>query len=352
MRTQTKIIDFIIKAFIWLFTLIAIAALVWIVGFVLIKGLPNISWTFLTTDYKNIYNPTIPLIITILSIIVITVFGYITIRKAINKVYKSNFDKVSSMAWLITKITVLIVICFLMIISLSNPGNAIDSTTGILPMIVTTIAVIILTLIISTPIGICSAIYLVEYARPGKMLNIIRFATESLAGIPSIIYGLFGYIFFNLALGFNYSLISGSLTLSIMVLPTIIRTTEEALKTVPMSYREGSLALGATKLTTIFKVILPSAISGILTAIILSIGRIVGETAAVIFTLGTAIDMPKDFMSSGRTLATHMYNLAREGTSENAAYATATVLIIVVAIINISARRVAGSFQKKLNLKT
>jgi phosphate transport system permease protein len=274
MRTQTKISDFIIKIFIWLFTLIAVGALIWIVGFVLIKGLPNISWNFI-----------------------------------------------------------------------------VSSDTGILPMIVTTLIIIPLTLIIAAPIGICSAIYLVEYARPGKIVNLIRFATESLAGIPSIIYGLFGYVFFCLTLGFNYSILSGSLTLSIMVLPTIIRTTEEAIKTVPNSYREGSLALGATKLTTIFKIILPSSISGILTAIILSIGRIVGETAAVIFTLGTVTDMPKNLMSSGRTLATHMYNLAREGTNENAAFATAAVLIIVVALINLSARGVAGQFQKKLHSK-
>jgi phosphate transport system permease protein len=274
MRTQIKISDFIIKIFIWLFTLIAVGALIWIVGFVLIKGLPNISWNFI-----------------------------------------------------------------------------VSSDTGILPMIVTTLIIIPLTLIIAAPIGICSAIYLVEYARPGKIVNLIRFATESLAGIPSIIYGLFGYVFFCLTLGFNYSILSGSLTLSIMVLPTIIRTTEEAIKTVPNSYREGSLALGATKLTTIFKIILPSSISGILTAIILSIGRIVGETAAVIFTLGTVTDMPKNLMSSGRTLATHMYNLAREGTNENAAFATAAVLIIVVALINLSARGVAGQFQKKLHSK-
>jgi len=274
MRTQTKISDFIIKIFIWLFTLIAVGALILIVGFVLIKGLPYISWNFIVSP-----------------------------------------------------------------------------DTGILPMIVTTLIIIPLTLIIAAPIGICSAIYLVEYARPGKIVNLIRFATESLAGIPSIIYGLFGYVFFCLTLGFNYSILSGSLTLSIMVLPTIIRTTEEAIKTVPNSYREGSLALGATKLTTIFKIILPSSISGILTAIILSIGRIVGETAAVIFTLGTVTDMPKNLMSSGRTLATHMYNLAREGTNENAAFATAAVLIIVVALINLSARSVAGQFQKKLHSK-
>jgi len=274
MRTQTKISDFIIKIFIWLFTLIAVGVLILIVGFVLIKGLPYISWNFIVSP-----------------------------------------------------------------------------DTGILPMIVTTLIIIPLTLIIAAPIGICSAIYLVEYARPGKIVNLIRFATESLAGIPSIIYGLFGYVFFCLTLGFNYSILSGSLTLSIMVLPTIIRTTEEAIKTVPNSYREGSLALGATKLTTIFKIILPSSISGILTAIILSIGRIVGETAAVIFTLGTVTDMPKNLMSSGRTLATHMYNLAREGTNENAAFATAAVLIIVVALINLSARGVAGQFQKKLHSK-
>lgn len=218
--------------------------------------------------------------------------------------------------------------------------------TGIFPMIISTLDIIAVTVLIATPIGICSAIYLVEYSRPGKVLNTIRFATETLAGIPSIIYGLFGLIFFVITLHFKYSILSGALTLSIMVLPTIIRTTEEALKSVPDTYREGSLALGATKLGTVTKVILPCAIPGILTAVILSIGRIVGETAAVYLTAGYVPNIPSSIMKSGRTLSVHLYTLAKEGISFEQAFATATILIIIVAIINFVATRIAGNLRK------
>lgn len=218
--------------------------------------------------------------------------------------------------------------------------------TGILPMIVSTLYIIAATVVISTPVGICSAIYLVEYSKPGKILNTIRFATETLAGIPSIIYGLFGLIFFVIALHFRYSILSGALTLSIMVLPTIIRTTEEALKTVPISYREGSFALGATKLDTISRVILPCAIPGILTAVILSIGRIVGETAAVYLTAGYVPNIPSGIMKSGRTLSVHLYTLAKEGISFEQAFATATVLVVIVAVINFIATKIAGNLKK------
>jgi len=200
--------------------------------------------------------------------------------------------------------------------------------------------------VISGPIGICSAIYLVEYSKPGKLIRCIRFATESLAGIPSIIYGLFGYIFFVTALKLRMSILSGSITLSIMILPLIIRTTEEALKAVPNSYREGSLALGATKLTTIAKIIIPSAIQGILTAVILSVGRIVGETAALYLTAGMVTRIPDDIMSSGRSLSVHLYMLAKEGISFEQAFATATILLIIVAIINLIANRLASRIKK------
>lgn len=218
--------------------------------------------------------------------------------------------------------------------------------TGILPMIISTLDIIAVTVLISTPIGICSAIYLVEYSKPGRVVDTIRFATETLAGIPSIIYGLFGLIFFVITLHFRYSILSGALTLSIMVLPTIIRTTEEALKAVPDSYREGSLALGATKLKTVSRVILPCAIPGILTAVILSIGRIVGETAAVYLTAGYVPNIPSSIMKSGRTLSVHLYTLAKEGISFKQAYATATILVIIVAIINFTATRIAGNLNK------
>lgn len=220
------------------------------------------------------------------------------------------------------------------------------STGGILPMIISTVYIVLLSVAISTPIGVGAAIYLVEYAKPGKMVRFIRFATESLAGIPSIIYGLFGMIFFVITLQLRFSLLAGSLTLSIMVLPTIIRTTEEALKSVPQNYREGSLGLGASKLRTILKVVLPTAIPGILTAIILSIGRVVGETAAVYLTAGMVPKIPGSLRDSGRTLSVHLYLLAKEGISFEKAYATATILIIVVAIINFSANRLARVLNK------
>lgn len=217
---------------------------------------------------------------------------------------------------------------------------------GILPMIVSTLMIIGLTLVISTPVGIGSAIYLVEYSRPGKIVNTIRFATETLSGIPSIIYGLFGFIFFVVALQLKYSILSGALTLSIMVLPTVVRATEEALKSVSDSYREGSLALGASKLRTVARVVLPCAIPGILTAVILSIGRIVGETAAVYLTAGYVPNIPNSIMRSGRTLSVHLYTLAKEGISFEQAFATATVLVIIVALINFIASKAAGKLKK------
>lgn len=217
---------------------------------------------------------------------------------------------------------------------------------GIFPMIVNTAFIIVLTLIIATPIGIFSAIYLVEYSKEGKVVRLIRFATETLAGIPSIIYGLFGYIFFVTYLKFQFSMLAGALTLCIMVLPTIVRTTEEALKSVPISYKEGSLALGATQLRTITKVILPCAIPGIISAVILSVGRIVGETAALIFTSGIVTRIAKGVMYSGRTLSLHLFVLANEGISFEEAYATATVLVVIVALVNFLANKIAVNIKK------
>lgn len=221
---------------------------------------------------------------------------------------------------------------------------------GIFPMIITTVWIVLLSLLISTPIGICSAIYLNEYAKPGKIVNGIRFAVESLAGIPSIIYGLFGMLFFVTILNLKYSLVSGALTVSIMVLPVIIRTTEEALKTVPKSYREGSLALGASKIRTIGKIVLPSSIPGILSGLILSIGRIVGETAAIYMTAGMVPKLPGSIMDSGRTLSVHLYLLAKEGLSFEKAYATATILIIIVAVINLLANVIAKFLNKSARI--
>lgn len=218
---------------------------------------------------------------------------------------------------------------------------------GIFSMIISTLYIIVLSIIISTPIGICSAIYLVEYAKKGKLLRVIRFTTECLSGIPSIIFGLFGFILFVDILGFSFSILSGALTLSIMILPTIIRTTEEALKAVPMGYREGSLALGASKLSTIYKVILPSSLGGILTSVILSVGRVIGETAAVYFTAGMGLRIPMSAMDSGMTLAVRLFVLAEEGISFGKAYATACVLLIVIVAINLATYRIGKAIKRR-----
>ena len=216
---------------------------------------------------------------------------------------------------------------------------------GIFPMIVTTILTIVISLFIATPIGILAAVYLHEYAKQGRLVRIIRYATESLTGIPSIIYGLFGAVFFVAILKLGMSIIAASLTLTIIVLPVIIRTTEEALKTVPATYREGSLALGTTKLQTLIKVILPSAMPGILSGIILSIGRIVGESAAIFLTAGTVAAMPSSIFSSARTLTVHSYLVTQEAGDIGLAAAIGIVLIVIILVLNLTATYIS----KKLN---
>lgn len=216
---------------------------------------------------------------------------------------------------------------------------------GIWPMIITTIYTIIISLLIATPIGIFAAVYMQEYAKQGRLVKVIRFATESLTGIPSIIYGLFGAVFFVTTLKLGMSIISASLTLTIIVLPVIIRTTEESLKTVPQSYREGSLALGTTKLQTLYKVILPSAMPGILSGIILSIGRIVGESAAIFLTAGTVAAMPESIFSSARTLTVHSFLVTQESGDIELASAIGIVLIVIILVLNLSATFIS----KKLN---
>lgn len=216
---------------------------------------------------------------------------------------------------------------------------------GIWPMIVTTIYTIVISLIIVTPIGIFAAVYLQEYAKQGRLVRIIRFATESLTGIPSIIYGLFGAVFFVATLKFGMSIIAASLTLTIIILPVVIRTTEEALKTVPQSYREGSLALGTTKLQTLLKVILPSAVPGILSGIILSMGRIIGESAAIFLTAGTVAALPEGIFSSARTLTVHSYLVTQESGDIELASAIGIVLIVIILVLNLTATYIS----KKLN---
>lgn len=274
MSRKRKITDLVLKALIWIFSLMTVGFLVWMIIYIVGRGVSGISWEFISSNYN---------------------------------LYKGE--------------------------------------TGILPMIVGTLLLIFTTLAIAVPIGVSAAIYLTEYAKQGRLVRIIRFATESLAGIPSIIYGLFGYIFFKNTLHLGFSVISGALTLSIMVLPTLVRTTEEALLSVNPGYREGSLALGASRLQTILKVVLPSAIPGILTAVILSMGRVIGETAAVIYTVGSVAKIPavgNIFTSSVRTLSVHLYMVALEEADFESAFATATILMMIIATLNFAANRIAG----------
>jgi len=205
---------------------------------------------------------------------------------------------------------------------------------GIFSVIVSTFYIVVLSVVFAAPIGIAASVYLTEYAKEGPVLRIIRYGIEALAGVPSIIYGLFGYSFFVVFLGLKYSILSGALTLTLMILPTIVRTSEEAIKAVPSSYREGSLALGATKLQTIRKIVIPTAMPGILTGLILGIGRVVGESAAVIYTAGSSLGVPDSILRPGRTLSVHLFTLASEGLSAENTYATAVVLITLVLIIN------------------
>lgn len=223
-----------------------------------------------------------------------------------------------------------------------------SENVSMMPAIVNTVTMTLLSLIFAVPVGIFSAIYLVEYAKRGnRLVSAVRLTTETLSGIPSIVYGLFGYLMFNKALGWGYSMLGGALTLSIMILPLIMRTTEEALLSVPDNYREGSFGLGAGRLRTVFRIVLPSAIPGILSGVILSIGRIVGETAALIYTSGSVTGIPKDVMGSGRTLAIHMYALFSEGLHMDEAYATGVVLLVLVLAINGLSSLIAKKLEKK-----
>lgn len=221
---------------------------------------------------------------------------------------------------------------------------------SLMPALINTVIMTFFSLLIAVPFGIFSAIFLVEYSGKGnKFVDIIRITTETLSGIPSIVYGLFGMLFFVSTLKWGYSLLAGACTLAIMILPLIMRTTEEALKAVPDTYREGSFGLGAGKLRTVFRVVLPSAVPGILAGIILAVGRIVGETAALIYTAGTVPEVAANPMDSGRTLAIHMYNLSNEGLYMNQAYATAVVLLVLVVGINCLSGFVARKITKGRN---
>ena len=266
---------------IYLAAALTVCILVGIIGYILVKGVPHISWSFLSTSF-----------------------------------------------------------------------SALDAgRNGVLPMIINTLYIVVITLLIVTPIGIASAIYLTQYARQGKLVKTIRFTTEVLSGVPSIVFGLFGYTVFCVMMGMGYSILAGCLTMTICILPTIVRTTEESLLAVPESYKEGALALGAGKTRVVLGMVLPCAMPGILTAVILGMGRIVGESAALLFTSGIATNMPdgvlSHVMSSGRTLTLHLYQTATEATDPAAfqiAYATAAVLLILVFILN----RLAGLLSRVL----
>ncbi len=218
---------------------------------------------------------------------------------------------------------------------------------SMMPAIITTVKMTLLSLLIAIPISVFTAIYLVEYAKRGnRLVGLIRLTAETLSGIPSIVYGLFGLLFFVTQLHWGMSLMAGAMTLSIMILPLIMRSTEEALIAVPDMYREASFGLGAGRLRTTFRIVLPSAMPGILAGIILAVGRVVGETAALMYTAGTSTEMASSLMTSGRTLAVHMYCLSSEGLHTNQAYATAVVLLIIVLVMNTLSALIARKLTK------
>ena len=376
--------DFFAKTIIFLSTFITVGMLVFIIGFIFKEGISLVSFDFLKRDYnsttqyvfvnKSFENFNMPSNLSE-NAVFIPQYG-IAVREGINEeldevMIVEYIDKASPVNKAvnvandlfpikkldeITKIgsedyedltfeeaVTLIENSDKVRLKVTRPGG------GILPMIITTLELIALSLIIAIPIGVLASIYLVEYAKPGRFVNIIRFATESLAGIPSIVYGLFGMIFFVKQLSVGESLLSGGLTLSILLLPTIIRTTEETLKTVPMSYKEGSFGLGANRLQTLWKIILPNAIPGILVAIILSIGRIVGESAALLFTAGTFAKIPLGIRDSGATLTVRAYMEVKEYANVEMASAIGVVLIIIVLILNVSIRLISRKLNKSNN---
>ena len=257
------------------------------------------------------------------------------------------------LAALLTVLTLVFIVGYILIKGIPNLTPELfqleynSENVSMFPAIINTICMTVLSLLIAGPLGILAAVYLVEYAKKGnKLVSLVRVTAETLTGIPSIVYGLFGMLFFVTTLHWGYSMLAGAFTLAIMVLPVIMRTTEEALLSVPDTFREASFGLGAGRLGTIFVVILPSAVPGIFSGVILSIGRIVGETAALMYTAGTVAELPKSVMSSTRTLSVHMYSLASEGLYVDQAYATAVVLLLIVLIINWISGRIARKIKK------
>ncbi len=276
MRMSPRLSQNLARAVIWASAVLVIGLLLFILAFILAKGLPTLSWDFLTQ------NP-------------------------------------------------------------SDMGRG----GGILSTIASTLFVTLVAVVVATPFGVGTAFYLTEYTREGKMTRFIRFGAESLAAIPSIVYGLFGFIFFVITLKMGWSVLSGGLTLAVMILPTIIRTSEEAIRTVPKMYRDVGFSLGATKWQTIATTVVPSALPGIVTGIILAIGRCVAETAAVILTAGSALQLPTSLFSPARTMAVHFYIMAREGISMERAYGTAALLILLILVINVAVNLLVNRFVAK-----
>ena len=256
-------------------------------------------------------------------------------------------------AALLTAAVLIFLIGYILVMGIPNLKPSLFEWTynsenvSLVPALINTVLMTLFALVIATPLGIFAAVWLVEYAKRGnKLVKLVRITTETLQGIPSIVFGLFGMLFFVTQLHWGYSLIAGAFTLAIMVLPVIMRTTEEALLAVPDSYREGSFGLGAGELRTVFTIVLPSAMPGILSGVILAIGRIVGETAALIYTASTVAAVPESVFSSTRTLAVHMYLLSNEGLHVDATYGTAVVLLVLVLLINCLSSFIAGKLAK------
>ena len=256
-------------------------------------------------------------------------------------------------AALLTAAVLIFLIGYILVMGIPNLKPSLFEWTynsenvSLVPALINTVLMTLFALVIATPLGIFAAVWLVEYAKRGnKLVKLVRITTETLQGIPSIVFGLFGMLFFVTQLHWGYSLIAGAFTLAIMVLPVIMRTTEEALLAVPDSYREGSFGLGAGKLRTVFTIVLPSAMPGILSGVILAVGRIVGETAALIYTASTVAAVPESVFSSTRTLAVHMYLLSNEGLHVDATYGTAVVLLVLVLLINSLSSFIAGKLAK------
>ncbi|MDY3917836.1 MAG: phosphate ABC transporter permease PstA [Candidatus Limivivens sp.] len=333
--------------------------LVVIIGFILVKGLPGINIGFLTRDWQD--TTTYAIIRTDVKAEEIqtgTIDGLgVTLEEMEKGLEITSLDKdsvlknavnVKGAAYELKKGD------YITKVQEEEDGSlrlkVVRPGGGIVPMVVTTLYMIILALVIAAPIGILSAVYLIEYAKPGKLMTAIHFAIENLAGIPSIIYGLFGNLFFVKICQMQYSILAGAMTLSIILLPTIINTTEEALKTVPRTYRESSLGLGATKLQTISKVVLPNALPGILVAILLSIGRIVGESAALLLTAGTVAKIPGALVgnsASGATLTIKMYTLMKEENDLTTACAIGIVLLVIIILLNFASKTITNKLLTK-----